>query len=502
MANVPISNLTTTWNNVATTFTGIKLNVTDTASAAGSLLMDLQVGGTSQFRVAKTGEITQANGQFLDGAFIKGGSYTSNNSVYGVRQAAGGVLFCTLGVNGYGLTAGFAYNWFSGNASLSAANYDLSLFRDAAGTLAQRVGVNAQTFRLYNTFTDVSNYERGFMRWNSNILEIGAEAAGTGTQRQLRFPLGTVTASTPLSITQTWNNAAITFTGIQLNVTDTASAIPSLLMDLQLGGVSLFKVDKNSAVTAAGNLTVGSYGIFGAYLLTSQRVIIRSDTGSITFGSADDVVFVRDAANILAQRNGVNAQTFRLYNTYTDGSNYERGFMQWNSNVLLIGTEKAGTGTARALEFQTDGVTRLTIGTTGIVTVAATGNSFVCAGSITGTQGLALGSGSSISSTGANPAQLKFISGTGTHFSFDHNFVTAAGKIAYKDSVITDAGNIEFGTTTGTKIGTATTQKLSFYNSTPVVQPAAVSDATDAASVISQLNTLLARVRTLGLIAT
>ena len=62
--------------------------------------------------------------------------------------------------------------------------------------------------------------------------------------------------------------------------------------------------------------------------------------------------------------------------------------------------------------------------------------------------------------------------------------------------------NIKLGTSTGTKIGTATTQKLAFYNATPVVQPAAVADATDAASVITQLNLLLSRLRDLGLIAT
>jgi hypothetical protein len=63
-------------------------------------------------------------------------------------------------------------------------------------------------------------------------------------------------------------------------------------------------------------------------------------------------------------------------------------------------------------------------------------------------------------------------------------------------------GHISVGTTTGTKIGTATTQKLGFYNATPVVQPAAVADATDAATVITQLNDLLAKLRTLGIIAT
>jgi hypothetical protein len=43
---------------------------------------------------------------------------------------------------------------------------------------------------------------------------------------------------------------------------------------------------------------------------------------------------------------------------------------------------------------------------------------------------------------------------------------------------------------------------LGFYNATPVAQPAAVANATGAGDVVGQLNTLLARLRTLGLIAT
>jgi len=75
--------------------------------------------------------------------------------------------------------------------------------------------------------------------------------------------------------------------------------------------------------------------------------------------------------------------------------------------------------------------------------------------------------------------------------------ITSAGVLQ-----VADAGNITVGTTTGTKIGTATTQKLGFYNSTPVVQPAAVANATTAVDVITQLNDLLAKLRTLGIIAT
>jgi hypothetical protein len=54
----------------------------------------------------------------------------------------------------------------------------------------------------------------------------------------------------------------------------------------------------------------------------------------------------------------------------------------------------------------------------------------------------------------------------------------------------------------GFKVGTAATQKIGFFGDTPVDQPAAVADATDAASVILRLNELLARMRELGLIET
>jgi hypothetical protein len=80
---------------------------------------------------------------------------------------------------------------------------------------------------------------------------------------------------------------------------------------------------------------------------------------------------------------------------------------------------------------------------------------------------------------------------------------TEALRISNDRSItVSDGGNVILGTTTGTKIGTATTQKIGFYNATPVVQPTAVADATDAATVITQLNALLTRMRNLGLIAT
>jgi hypothetical protein len=81
--------------------------------------------------------------------------------------------------------------------------------------------------------------------------------------------------------------------------------------------------------------------------------------------------------------------------------------------------------------------------------------------------------------------------------------ITLNGNITISGLVsLPDSSNIQLGTGAGTKIGTATTQKIGFYNATPVVQPTVVADATDASSVITQLNLLLGRMRTLGLIAT
>jgi hypothetical protein len=81
------------------------------------------------------------------------------------------------------------------------------------------------------------------------------------------------------------------------------------------------------------------------------------------------------------------------------------------------------------------------------------------------------------------------------------NLVSAALNLSGNKTVF-EGVNLVLGTTTGTKVGTATAQKLGFYNATPVVQPTAVANATDAASVITQLNALLGKLRALGLIAT
>lgn len=84
--------------------------------------------------------------------------------------------------------SGGSIEWNS-TASLTGGTIDLTIYRDAANTLAQRNGVNAQTLRVYNTFTDASNYERVAADWatTANTLTLGAQAAGTGTLRAVNI---------------------------------------------------------------------------------------------------------------------------------------------------------------------------------------------------------------------------------------------------------------------------------------------------------------------------
>ena len=61
---------------------------------------------------------------------------------------------------------------------------------------------------------------------------------------------------------------------------------------------------------------------------------------------------------------------------------------------------------------------------------------------------------------------------------------TATGAVVIGHGLtINDAGNIALGTTTGTQIGTATSQKLGFFGTTPVVQQAGATGVASPATV-------------------
>jgi hypothetical protein len=199
-----IYDLADTWADGATTFTAIKMNVTNTASAAGSLLMDLQVGGVSRFLVGRSGDLQLPNGSFIRAAGVQPnsgiriGGNGFNDPALAVQWVNGASVALSTGRylagnSWLGLNSSSVFGWTgTTDIGLGAATLDTILTRDAANTLGQRNGVNAQTFNLYNTYTDASNYERGVFDFTSvaNQLTIGTTKAGTGATRIVRFVVG------------------------------------------------------------------------------------------------------------------------------------------------------------------------------------------------------------------------------------------------------------------------------------------------------------------------
>jgi len=83
-------------------------------------------------------------------------------------------------------------------------------------------------------------------------------------------------------------------------------------------------------------------------------------------------------------------------------------------------------------------------------------------------------------------------SGAVIDFSASDVTITHSSGVLTIDGSITmaDAKNIAVNGTTGTKIGTASSQKIGFYNAAPVVQQAHIVDA-DSTDAHTKLNTLL-----------
>lgn len=200
----------------------------------------------------------------------------------------------------------------------------------------------------------------------------GGASGITTNGTELTIVSGTKTANAPIQdLTQTWNAAGVTFTGWQLNVTNTASNASSLLMDLQVNGTGLFRVRRNGTTTIAANgssgvcaLAIGAGTNTGIFSRDGYKVNISSEGYDVTEFRADSValrnnvslnwadsgqqstlVVLRDATNILAQRNGANAQESRVYGTFTDASNYRRLSKGMSTaGIAYLRPEGAGTG--------------------------------------------------------------------------------------------------------------------------------------------------------------
>lgn len=70
------------------------------------------------------------------------------------------------------------------------ASQTAAVFYETSNKAATRSGTSPQDYRLYNTFTDASNYERMTIQAKSTATDLMQEFAGTGIARVIRFGIG------------------------------------------------------------------------------------------------------------------------------------------------------------------------------------------------------------------------------------------------------------------------------------------------------------------------
>lgn len=152
------------------------------------------------------------------------------------------------------------------------------------------------------------------------------------------------------AMTALWNSAGTTYSAIKMNVTNAASAVGSMLFDLQVGSVSKFSVDKNGSLIAAGTVTAAG--------ITTSNTLVPSGDDTIALGSpthgwmdlylasgaminwaASDVT-ITHTPNFLAFAGAVNGYTFdaNVRPVTNDGAALGTTSFAWSDLCLASGS--------------------------------------------------------------------------------------------------------------------------------------------------------------------
>lgn len=224
--------------------------------------------------------------------------------------------------------SGIFFNWTSTTDAV-AGTIDLTLGRDAANTLAQRNGTNAQTFRLYGTFTDSSNYERLGLFYNGTQYRIATQQAGTGAAKALQLGTeGTAAINFLIGGTTTWN---ITTSGHMTLTTDATYDVGAAGANRPRTIYHMRSAPAIATVTYSASMTPDAQA--------GNIQVITATNGT--------------AFTINAPSNPASGQqmTMRIRNT----SGGALGAATWNAVFKMVAWTNPGNGNSRAIEFYYDG---------------------------------------------------------------------------------------------------------------------------------------------------
>lgn len=216
------------------------------------------------------------------------------------------------------------------------------------------------TARLATGTASASTYLRGDQTWAS--VSAGISSLNALTDATQTFAVGTSGTNFAISSASgvhTFNlpDASATARGVVTTGTQRFAGTKYFdAADIRLGSgsndqrISTFGTDLYIDNNAGQNVY---FRCNAASLLhctiSSVSPHVRSFAG---FSIATNTVLEAGGNDILESRRGTNAQVYRVYNTYTSGTSFERLNIGWSSNVCTIETEKGSAGgTLRGLRI-------------------------------------------------------------------------------------------------------------------------------------------------------
>jgi len=290
-----LSDMKATWADGATTFSAIKMDVTDTASGGGSNLLDLLVGGVSKFSVGKAGD-----------ALV--------NGVTVGRGVTDDVLNTVIGRNAGTSMSSAEYNTFLG--------YEVGL---AVTTGSQNVfgGFRAG----YSVTSGVSNVFLGMWAGVLSTTASGSVAVGKDALYSSTTNPGTAVGYQALyNATGAWQSAL----GYQAGYNTTTGTHSVFIGDsagrsnttgggvIAIGAHALYSSSVSNFVVAIGRNS-GRYISSGSNLTSApQSLFIGYDTRASADGEVNQIVIGHQAVG-----NGSNTVTLggaSITDTYLQGT--------------------------------------------------------------------------------------------------------------------------------------------------------------------------------------
>jgi hypothetical protein len=381
-----------------------------------------------------------------------------------------------------------------------SGNQPLLTLTDTNGRISRYGGWAVGSGSAYvttNAYFDGSNWQRDQTDRNSVFLSLDS---ATNLLR-FRYALAGANPITPLTAFQVSTLGVLQAPKLS-PIADSTTAMQFLKAD---GTTAVMNLDTTNARVGIGTTAPAStLDVTGNFKLTgSADIWFGSPTGAIKVG-----------ADVNANTRSSNTRKLASFAApdYDNTRNVE--FLNFDSpssasNALNLGGRSGGS------QYGATSITFLTTATPsttgGAIAMTITSASKVGIGTtapanilhvLSTTEQLRLGYDASnyLSATVGSAGSTTFaLTGTAPTFTFSQG-------VTFSDGItLADAKNIILNTTTGTKVGTATGQKLGFWNVTPVSQQAHIADATgglvvdtEARAAIASINALLA---TLGLTA-